>query len=154
MIAIEPITMRVVNPCDGLILRFKNDLGGRDLVHFEGNFNKVFEMKTDLKTEVNLSDFGTTALDRGREKVLKKSTVDKIQCSRFFPVKNEDGFKQLLASRYIELFTGVKNDTNTNRSFRWIEVQIELRDWQLRDKENMVFIAIDVILPERFTDEY
>jgi hypothetical protein len=154
MIAIQEKTMKVIDPCDGLILRFKNDLGGRDLVHFAGNYAKFFEVKTDLKTDIDVKDFGFGSLDRAREKVLKKSTQDKIQCSRFFPAINADGFKQLLSSRYIEIYTGIKNDDDTSKALDWIEVQVSLREWQERVKENLIFIAIEIILPERFKDEY
>ena len=154
MIAIQEKTMKVIDPCDGLILRFKNDLGGRDLVHFAGNYAKFFEVKTELKTDVEVTDFGFGSIDRSREKVLKKSSQDKIQCSRFFPSVNIDGFKQLLSSRYVELFTGVKNADLTSQTLDWIEVQISLREWQERVKENLVFIAIEILLPERFKDEY
>ena len=150
---ITPILMRVIAPCDGLILRFKNDLGGRDLIHFPGNFALLFENETVTTVEMNVTDFTESTGARGRETVLKLRSQDKIQCSRFIAIENKEAAKQLLASRFVELYVGQKNDTVLQRDGNWINVKLRLRDWNERAKENYIFLAIEITLPERYTDE-
>ena len=150
---LTPIIMRMVDPKDGLILRFKNDLGGRDLMHFPGNYALFYENETVTTVEMNVTDFTESTGARGRETVLKLRSQDKIQCSRFIAIENKEAAKQLLASRFVELYVGQKNDTVLQRDGNWINVKLRLRDWNERAKENYIFLAIEIIPPERYTDE-
>ena len=150
---LTPIIMRMVDPKDGLILRFKNDLGGRDLMHFPGNYALFYENETVTTVEMNVTDFTESTGARGRETVLKLRSQDKIQCSRFIAIENKEAAKQLLSSRFVELYTGQKNDAPLQRDQNWLNVKIRLRDWNERAKENYIFLAIEIIPPERYTDE-
>jgi len=64
MSAIEPITFRVVDPCQGILLRFKNDLGGRDQVFFEHNAAMVYEAQTTATKETEITDFTPASLQK------------------------------------------------------------------------------------------
>lgn len=150
---ITPIEMRIIDPHDGLILRFKNDLGGRDLIHFPGNYALFVENETLTTVELNIENFNIDSPERSRDSVLKLRTQDKIQCSRFIDIENKDVVKQLISSRFVELYTGQKNDSESNQINAWVQVKIRLRDWNERSKENQIFVAIEIIPPERYTDE-
>ena len=150
---LTPIIMRMVDPKDGLILRFKNDLGGRDLMHFPGNYALFYENETVTTVEMNVTDFRSDTGARGRESVLRLRSQDKIQCSRFVKIENKEAAKQLLSSRFVELYTGKKNDAPLQRDQNWLNVKIRLRGWSERAKENYVFLSIEITLPERYTDE-
>lgn len=145
--------MRIIDPHDGLILRFKNDLGGRDLIHFPGNYALFVENETLTTVELNIENFNIDSPERSRDSVLKLRTQDKIQCSRFIDIENKDVVKQLISSRFVELYTGQKNDSESNQINAWVQVKIRLRDWNERSKENQIFVAIEIIPPERYTDE-
>lgn len=148
------IDMKIIDPCDGLILRFKNDFGGRDLIHFPGNYQVIFQSGNVQSVEVAVSDFLPASLERGREQVLSIDAVERIQCSRMVKRANIEGLKQLFSSRYVELFTGKKDDTTANKQNKWLQVQVSLRDWVERIKENEIFISIEIELPKRFVDEF
>lgn len=148
------IDMKIVEPCDGLILRFKNDFGGRDLVHFPGNYSISFQQGETRTIKSNISDFSETSRERGTEDVLEIKAGEKIQCSRFVKQVNGPGLKQLFTSRFVELFIGQKNDTPSIQQNGWLQVQVRLRDWSERIKENQIFVSIEIELPETLTDEF
>ena len=148
------IDMKIVEPCDGLILRFKNDFGGRDLVHFPGNYSISFQQGDTKTIKSNITDFSPSSRDRGTEGVLKITAGEKIQCSRFVKSINGPGMRQLFTSRFVELFTGSKNDTIENNEKSWLQVQVRIRDWNERIKENQIFVSVEIELPQTQTDEF
>lgn len=148
------IDMKIVEPCDGLMLRFKNDFGGRDLIHFPGNYSISFQQGEIRTVKSNVTDFSRISKERGTEDVLVIRAGEKIQCSRFVKKANGPGMKQLFTSRYVEIFTGVKNDNTFNKQNSWLQVQIRIRDWNERINENQIFISAEIELPETLTDEF
>ena len=150
MSIIEKKDYRIVDCDDLVLLRFKNNKGGRDSIGFYGNATNVFEGETTETQTRDVADFSSTSIERGREKVVKKRSQDKVVVSRSFPIYNKEGVKQLIDSHYIELFTGVKNDTAANQRNKWLEVQINLLQWTERQRDNQLFVVIEIIKPERY----
>ncbi|TVR40865.1 MAG: hypothetical protein EA392_02940 [Cryomorphaceae bacterium] len=149
----EKKTLTVVDDCGGVLLRFKNDHSGRDLVMFPGNFAVRYSSGQVRTFDKFVTDFSLSG-DTGREDILSSEVVEKIQCSRFFPVANKDGMKQLFTSRSVEMFTGVKNDTPANQRNLWVQVRVSIRDWNERARENVIFVSIEIELPKRYVDEF
>lgn len=156
------IDMKIINPCDGLILRFKNDFGGRDLVHFPGNYLVSFEQGETRTVKSNISDFSDESKQRGTSEVISIEAGEKILCSRWVKKQNGPGMKQLFTSRYVEIYTGKKVESipggeielePKDLQFGWLQVQIAKRDWNERIKENQIFISAEIELPEILTDE-
>jgi len=73
--------------------------------------------------------------------------------SRQFPSTESEGIRQLLRSREVELFTGVKNDTLFNQQNKWVKVQVIGRGWVERRNYFTFKVTIEIILPELITDE-
>ena len=143
---------RIFDTCDtGVLLRFKNDFGGRDLIFFPGNYAIRTNSGSVQTFDRFVKDFSPTG-DSGRQDILLSEIIESIQCSRFISKANGEGMRQLFTSRFVEIFTGQKNDTPANQRNKWLQVRVSLRDWNERVKDNMIFVSIQVELPKRYVD--
>lgn len=149
----EEKILKVVDTCNGgLLLRFKNDLGGRDTVIFEGDYAVRYQGGDVQSIDRFVTDF-SPAGESGRTEVLKTEIVESIQASRFYHKRNAEGMKQLLTSRWVEMFTGVINDTPENQREKWLRVEVRERGNVEKLKNDLCFMTIEVMLPKRFVDE-
>ena len=152
-IAINSILFRVVDPCNGVMLRFKNDLGGRDQIFFQHNASITYEAQTESTKENEITDYSLTAKETSNIEVLKMRAQDKMVVSRQLPTSETEAIKQLLRSRYVEMFTGVKNDTLSNKQNLWKQVQVFQRGWNQKLNGLHFKVTIEIVLPELLTDE-
>lgn len=138
---ITPIIMKAIQYCDGdVIIKFMNDYGGFSSVLFYGNGRRNFDAKINEVSRRRVTDFENAT---GREDVIKITSGESLEFSRQFPATEKEGLEQMLSSRLVQAYY----------SGKWYDVQLGLKDWKDRVRDNAIMIVIKIKLPERFINE-
>ena len=161
MAVITEIFARTVNVCEGdTIIRFLNDYSGWDVVLFPGNGQQSFEREIDATSSLRVTNFASNGGQTARERVDKITAGGTINVSRFFDGANKEGVDQMLSSRFVQIWTGPIPFTEPfdvggvkQKPDYWLDCQLSLNRYEQRNKVNMIFISIKIILPKRFTNE-
>ncbi len=143
-IVIQPITLRVRKYCNGdIVLKFLNNYAGWDTVHFDGNAVRVFTQSIDEVEARRVKNFSVLHGAPGIEIVTKISAGESIQCTRQFPSYEKEGIQQMLSSRFVQIYYEDK----------WLDVQLSLKTWKDKIKDNAILVTIEIKLPERLINE-
>jgi hypothetical protein len=134
----ELLTIDIQTPCSGgVYLRWENDYGGMDSWYFDGNNSAAIEQSNQEYFHnyvEELADvtknFETLSLDYG----------ENIRCKTMFDKANAEGFKQLLRSKNIQMYSGGD----------WYTVAVMAESFILERNKPTGKLDIQVILPKTY----
>jgi|GEM_PF-4990782 len=124
----EPLTKTYqcisVQACKGVYLRWENDLGGYDYYLFSGNTRENFNSGTESTFIPYLDDIKEKT---SNIEVLKKNYKGVKRCFATFSKENQEAFKQLARSRYVDMYVNTE----------WIKVDVEVNSFQVSERSTM-----------------
>ena len=100
----EILTIEIRDVCSGgVYLRWENDLGGMDQWYFDGNNLSLPEQVSQEYYDKYVDELADVTQNF---EVLDIEYAENISCKTMFHKDNAEGFKQLLRSKNIEMYSG------------------------------------------------
>lgn len=121
--------------CDGIYLRWENDLGGYDYWLFAGNERDRINSGTRDQFQPFIEDIENKT---GNFEIIKKRYDKTIRIFTDFPRNNVEGFEQLSRSRFVEMYY----------ADQWWKVDIDIHTLSISKFQPYGKCAVDIILPQ------
>lgn len=132
----EVLNIAVSDTCQsGVFLRWQNDYGGVDQWLFNGNMSEKVSISDVEYFEKNIDDLVD---ERSNFEVIRKTFAEGKTVYTTFDKTNTEGFKQLLRSRFIQMYIAGE----------WYQVDVNLVSMNVEEFMPFGKLTIDIVLPK------
>lgn len=134
---IETIDCISKSKCDGIYMRWENDLAGYDYWLFSGNERDRIRSGTRESFEPFIEDIEN---ETGNFEILKKRFEKTIRVFTSFPKNNAEGFNQLARSRFVEMWHDDK----------WWKVDVDINSLSVSKFQPYGKCSLDITIPNTY----